>query len=201
MQEVLLEHGAWILGIVFLLDDIGFPMPAGTMLLIGAILARTSPLFPLWQLILVATIAPMIGNTILFYAGRHGAKKWLHSHGHRIFLPEERLLKMEKFFKHRHGWLAIFLASMITNMRPLFAVIAGSSRITWRKYWSAEACGVICWSGIIITTGYMLGEYAQVFWKEQWQVILAIAIALLTGWAWLKLTNKFFKLHRRKKHD
>lgn len=198
MQDFLIEHGAWFLGLIFLIDDIGIPLPAGTMLFLGAILARTSPLFPLWQLIIVGIGAPILGNTILFYAGRHGAKKWLHTHGHRFFLPEERLIKMEIFFKHRHGWIAVFLASIVTNMRPLFSIIAGSSHMPWYKFASANFLGISCWALIIIFSGYILGQEAQTLWNEQWPVLLTIIVALLTGWAWLKLTNEFFKLHRKK---
>ena len=198
MQETLLEYGIWILALVFIIDDIGIPLPAGTMLFLGAIMSRTSPLFSIWHLIFIAIFFPLLGNSILFYAGRHGAKKWLHSHGHRIFLPEKRLLKMETFFKRKHGWLAVFMASMLTNVRPLFSVIAGSSKMTWTKFWSANICGIICWAGVIIGAGYIIGEEAQNIWHEQWPAVLAVGVALLTGWTWLKLTTAFFKLHRKK---
>ncbi len=197
MEDFLINHGIWVLGLCFLIDDLGVPFPSGTTLFLGAIMARTTPQVYLWQLFFVALIFPATGNFALFYAGKHGAKKWLHTHGHKIFLPEERLLKMEKFFQHRHGLVAVFLASMVTNMRPFFAIIAGGSQMKFKKFWVANISGILCWETIVISAGYLIGEHARDIWQEQWPVLLAIIIALLTGWIWLKITNKFFKIYNQ----
>ncbi len=198
MQDFLLTHGVWVLGIIFLADDLGIPLPVGTFLFFSSILARTVPEIHVWQLLLIAVCVPQIGNQIMFRAGQRGARKWLKIHGHRFFLPEKRLNRMQTFFDKKHGWFAMFLVSMVSNMRVVFSLLAGSSKMNPLKFWSANFAGILCWASMTIGAGYFLGEHAREIFQHEWKTALSILIALVTAWSWAKLIRQFFKLHRKK---
>ncbi len=158
MEHFILEYGIIATAIILFIDDFGIPLPGSIILFSSSILARANPEISLLSLFLVAFLIPPISNGCLFFLGRHGARGWLHRHGHRIYLTEERIKKAESFFQ-KYGDKAVFIVAMMTSIRPVTSVVAGSMNMSPRRFFLFHLAGIFLWATIIVGSGYLLGEH------------------------------------------
>ena len=134
--------------------------------------------FSATELFITALGYAALGNFILYQWGRHGARQWLKTHGHKFLLPEKRLQKFEKFFAEKHGARTVFLVSMVTNVRPYMALMAGSSGMKPWHFFPLNILGIICWAGGTVILGHFFGEAIWQFIEPYWEIIL-IGTALI----------------------
>lgn len=179
MIDFFLSHGILVLGLCFLVDDLGVPFPSGTTLFAAAVIAANKDVFSPLALFFAAVGYSTLGNLILYVWGRHGAKKWLHTHGHKFFLPQKRLEKFEDFFERKHGRKTIFLTSMVNNIRPFMALLAGSSGMSPIKFFPVNIAGICIWAGTLTSIGYFYGEQIWVFLRMYWELILYLLVILV----------------------
>jgi membrane-associated protein len=188
MENIIENYGLWILPIFFLIDDLGVPSPSGTILFAATVFSKTSGAYPFWMPFVLAITASQLGNALLFFWGRHGAKKWLKIHGHKFFLSRKRLKNFEKFFTHHHGKKTVFLASLVNNVRPFMALVAGSSGFSPKNFFPFNFAGIFLWASSISCAGYFLGEPVWKIVKNDFR----FAFAILILFAGLMYFWKFF---------
>ena len=179
MENLLVEYGLWILPVFFFIDDMGVPCPSGTLLFAATIFARTHDAYPVWAPVVLAILSAQLGNGLLYFWGRHGAKQWLQTHGHKFFLPQKRLDKFESFFSHHHGRQTIFLTSLVNNVRPFMALAAGSSGLPPQKFFPLNFSGIFVWAMGIFIAGYFLGEHIWSIIKYEVHLGIAILVVCL----------------------
>jgi membrane-associated protein len=177
MESLITEYGVLALAFFLFIDDLGVPFPTSTILFSSAVLARTNPEISLWSLVMIALIIPPISNGILFLASRRGLRHWLGDNGHRVFLTKKRLRKAEKFFD-KYGDRTVFIAAMITSIRPVSSVIAGSLGMNYTKFFAYHLAGVVVWATGIFSIGYFLGDQIWYFLQQHWLGLLGL-VALL----------------------
>jgi membrane protein DedA with SNARE-associated domain len=158
---------AWLLdlftkygyGVVFagvLVEGAGVPVPGETMVLAGAVLAHLGRLsFPL--VVLSAICGGLTGDNLGFLIGRLGGRRLAERYGRPLGLTAERFAAFDRFFD-RHGPRTIFIGRFVTGLRVACAMLAGGSGLPWRTFALYNAAGVVTWSIVIATAGYLLGE-------------------------------------------
>ncbi len=190
MENFLIEYGIFALAFALFVDDLGVPFPTSTVVFTSAVLARTNPEIPLFSLFLVTLIMPPLGNAVLFHWGRRGARTWLKSHGHRIFLTRKKLRKAERFFE-KFGEKTIFFGAMITSLRPVLSIIAGSAKMNVFKFMIFHFFGVCIWASFIVGTGYFFGEQIWALVKTNWPVLIGAVVIYFVARVVLWLHQRF----------
>ena len=180
MEQYFAEFGLLAVAFFLAIDDFGVPIPISTLIFAVSVWIKTNPDMSLIPLICIAVFIPPICNNILFLWGRHGARKWLQTHGHKFFLPDRRLKKAEKFFKD-HGPWAIFLGSCFTTLRPMLAVTAGSTNMHHYTFIISNFLGVCIWAGVVIGSGYYFGESIWYVVKNNWEIAFGILCFLVVA--------------------
>ncbi|PID70517.1 hypothetical protein CSB37_02405 [bacterium DOLZORAL124_38_8] len=189
MEAYFSNTGILFAGIIFLIDDLGVPVPSTLLLFSAAIFSAKSPELSPVVLILVSTVYAFLGNFILFLWGQRGARKWLKTHGHKFFLPETRLQRFEEKYVNTHSTPAIFLSSLITNVRPFMSLIVGSVGVPLKKFFPACLLGTFFWALGVVLAGYFLGQHAwEIIWHN-WPWGAACVSGLLTGFLLKKSLN------------
>jgi len=196
MLEFLTGYGVWIAGIAFLIDDLGIPFPSGTLLFSVSVWARAGGHIFLPLFIAEAIIFSMISNALLYSWGRRGVRGWLQRHGHRFFLSRKRLQKIECFFEEKHGPRTILLASLVNNTRPIFALLAGASRMRPEKFFPMNAIGIVLWATGVAGSGYLIGPHAHRIWQSDGKLVVAAIVAYLAGHLCWQLLKKILHLHK-----
>ncbi len=139
-----------------LLEDFGIPLPGETILLTGALFSTLGSFKIEWVALLGfcgAVIGDNIGYAIGTYAGRPAVLKY----GRFVFLSPERLRKLEDFFAH-HGGKVVIVARFLQGLRQFNGIVAGLSRMEWKRFLAFNMIGAGLWVGAWCAAGYYLSS-------------------------------------------
>lgn len=127
-----------------------------------------------------AGLGAVAGDNIGYYLGRRLGRNWLLRYGSRFGLRQKRLAQVEAFFQ-RHGPKAVFFGRFIGFARALVPFVAGTSRMSYRKFVIYDALGATLWTVGFVTLGYILGASWQL--AEEWigRTSLVIGGVILLG--------------------
>lgn len=194
MEEFLLTHGLWTLGLMVFIDEIGLPFsPNGIALFTLATLAPSMPEIHIWQFALVTVFVAALGQGLLFFGGQHGLRKWVQKHHIHLMPSEKRLTKLKRFFAKKHGFLTIACISCITSIRPYFALIAGSTEINPWRFFPFSFLGILLSATSITLGGYYIGypllEYVQI---DKTMLIVVFVILSICWYIGVKISWKYF---------
>ena len=135
-------------------------------------------------------LGAIMGGQAGYCVGRFGGRPFVLRWGRYVFITPERLGRAESFFE-RHGGKAVFLARFIAGLRVFGALVAGMSRMSWRKFTLYSVLGGLVWAAAAVALGYFL--WASIGLVEHWigrvSLLLAavVALALLLGWAYRRV--------------
>ena len=141
-----LEHyGYWVFFFGILLENFGLPTPGETLLVIGVILAAKGSFKIVW-IIILGFISAVIGDNIGYAIGYFGGRRLCLKYEKFLFLDEKRLHKLEIFFK-RYGSRVVTVARFIGGLRQFNGIIAGISKMKWRRFLFYNTIGAVVWAG------------------------------------------------------
>jgi membrane-associated protein len=138
---------------------VGFFLPGDSLLFTAGLVAAGGiaglSLPPLWVLIVAFAAAAVVGNLVGYWIGFRA--------GPAVFnKPESRLFKAEYVershdFFQRNGTKTIVLARFVPVVRTFATVMAGASRMDFRRYALFSLIGGVLWAGGITALGHWLG--------------------------------------------
>src|SRR6185312_12693550 len=105
------------------IESAGVPLPGETALIAASILV-TQGHYELWEVIVVAAAAAIIGDNIGYWIGRVGGRALLERFGPVARYAEKALPPAERFFA-KHGAKTVFLGRFIAFLRVTSAWLAG----------------------------------------------------------------------------
>lgn len=148
---------------VFLLvgaESLGIPVPGETALIVAGSYAGHSHHLNPWLIFLVASAAAIIGDNIGFWIGDKGGYRLARRYGHWVRLDEHKL-KIARYVFDTHGPKVVFFGRFVSILRTYAALLAGTSRMRWRRFLVANAAGGIVWAGIYTMAAYFAGNALQ----------------------------------------
>lgn len=164
-----LEYACFPLSSELLLPFIGCCVYNGEMELIPAVL--------------YATLGAVVGCSFCFYVGRIG-KKFLERLCVKYPAVKGGIMSAEESFD-KYGDFSVFMLRLFPIARTYISFPAGMSRMTYRRFVIYTSLGAFVWNSVLISSGYILGEY----WSEvsdfmfrhksAFNVIIAFIIILL----------------------
>jgi membrane protein DedA with SNARE-associated domain len=167
MQDVLQTFIAWyaaygypVLFLGVLLENAGFPVPGETAVLIAAFLAspESGGRFNLFWVIVLATLAAILGDNIGYWLGRRLARPFLQRGQGFLFLTPQRLQSAENYFRRWGAW-TVFVARFILGLRVVAALAAGTADMHWPRFFLANAAGALLWATTMSLLGYFFGRH------------------------------------------
>lgn len=153
-------YGA-LFGLVFA-ESAGVPVPGETALLTAGALAGGGHLL-LWLVILVGTVAAMLGDNLGYWLGRRGGRALLLRDGRLATHRRRAVAKADAFFA-RHGAKTVFLGRWVPGVRVVGAVMAGASAMPWRRFLAYNAAGALAWSGTVAGLAAAFGLAGAATW-------------------------------------
>jgi membrane protein DedA with SNARE-associated domain len=156
VTHLVTQYGLILLFIAVAMESAGVPVPGETTLIAAAVLAKLGH-FVLWEVIVVAALAAIIGDNIGYWLGREGGRRLLERWGPVKRYAERTLPPAERFFE-KHGAKTIFFGRFIAVLRVAAAWLAGISRMPWWKFFLWNAAGGIVWAVAVSSIAYALGK-------------------------------------------
>lgn len=96
----------------------------------------------------------ILGDTAGYLLGRFGGRWAAERFGRWLFLPRDRLARVERYFA-RHGTGTVFLGRFAPALRTIRTFVAGVSKMPYPKFMAADAVGAAIWSVVIPAVGYL----------------------------------------------
>ena len=134
------------------------PLPGETALVAASILV-TRGHYELWEVIVVASAAAIIGDNIGYWIGRLGGRALLERWEPIARYSRKALPPAERFFA-KHGSKTVFLGRFIAFLRVTSAWLAGISHMPWKSFLLWNAAGGIAWATIVAVISYEFGQAA-----------------------------------------
>ena len=174
MTGLIHDYGLLIVFLAIALETSGLPLPGETALVIAAVAASQGSYSIEW-VIVVATLAAIIGDNVGYWLGRKLGRGFLQRYEPVRRFSDRILPPTERFFR-RHGGKAIFLARWFSGFRIAGAWAAGFAHMEWWRFFLWNALGGIAWAMSVALVAYYAGEAAADA-IGRWGVIGGVVIA------------------------
>ncbi len=176
VNHYLASYGLWALFLLVAAESSGIPVPGETALIAAAVLASQG-MMVLWEVLVVAAVAAIVGDNIGYWIGREGGRTLLlrwrvtRTSAQRLLPPGER------FFR-RHGPKTVFFARFIAGLRVVAAWIAGITHMHWATFLKWNALGGIVWAFGYGLLAYFFGK-ALVDAVSTYGLVAGVVIAVV----------------------
>ena len=179
---------------VLVISAAGVPFPVCLMLVAaGSFVAQGE--MNLWQVIIVASTASVLGDQIGYGVARWGGRLLMARISRRMGW-EASILKAEAHAR-RWGALGIFLSRwLVTPLGPWLNVTSGIAEYSWPRFVLWDALGNLFGVVLFVTLGYFFSGQVQamadILGDLPW-VLLGFVVAVILGWKivqYLRTPNK-----------
>ena len=180
MSHLVDHHRHWALALLFLLvmvESFGIPLPGETALIAAGVLASQHALV-IWEVIVAAAVAAILGDNLGYLAARKGGRDVLERWQITQRYARRLLPRAERFFA-KHGGKTVFIGRFIAVLRFTAAWIAGLSRMPWRRFLVWNAAGGIAWATTIGLVAYYAGHAAAAA-IQRYGLYAALTVAAVT---------------------
>lgn len=155
---------------------IGFFFPGDSLLFTAGFLASQG-FFDIKILIIGCFIAAVLGDSIGYYIGKKLGPK-IFNKDDSIFFKKKHLEKAQGFYS-KHGGKTIILARFIPIVRAFAPVVAGASKMNYKRFAIFNLVGGVLWAIGITLAGFYLGSVIPDVDKYLLPIIGLIIIASL----------------------
>lgn len=195
LRELIIEYGLPLVFANVLMECLGLPLPAlPTLALTGAITVSASlvpdafpALFPLTAIgplaaiVVTATIAALIGDTLWFWLGRRYGSRVL-AFMCKLSISRDTCVNRSAGFFSRFGVRILAVSKFIPGLSTLAIPVAGATGIGFGSFLFYDALGALLWSGAGVAFGAIFADLvdAALAWLDLFgRGVIAIAVAAL----------------------
>jgi membrane-associated protein len=172
---------------------IGFLFPGDSLLFTSGVLIQTGILdINIHLFAILVFIAAVLGDNTGYAFGRRIGSR-LFSRQDSKFFKQEYLVRANKFYE-KHGAFTIVLARFMPIIRTFTPIVAGASKMNYKKFMMFNLIGGLAWAAGNSYLGYFLGVVFEKVGLHVEGVIYPIIIVIILGSlippAWHLLKNK-----------
>ncbi len=196
--QLFVHHHAVLAPLLFLLvEESGIPLPVpgdAIIAYVGYGLSKTDTV-ALWEALIVALAAVLLGATVLFYlARRHGQTviRWL---ARFVFLKQSHLDNAEHLFA-RYGVWAIIFGRHIPGMRIPITILAASSGVRYRTFILSTFVSTVAWIFFYLKVGYRFGGDIQALFRRDTGITVAVMVGIVLVFVGLHLLGAYRERHK-----
>lgn len=155
---------------------IGFFFPGDSLLFTAGFLASQG-FFDIKILIVGCFVAAVAGDSIGYYVGKKLGPKIFNKED-SIFFHRKHLERAQNFYD-KHGGKTIILARFLPVVRAFAPVVAGASRMNYKKFAIFNLIGGVFWAIGVTLAGFYLGSLIPDIDKYLLPIVALIIIASL----------------------
>jgi membrane protein DedA with SNARE-associated domain len=179
IQSVVSAGGYPAVFVLILLESTLVPIPSELVMPFAGFLAYQGE-FSLPVILVINSVAALIGSGLCYWIGVVGGKPFLVRYGKYFLVRRHDIEKTETFFA-RHGKATILIARFLPVIRHVISVPAGIARMPLRGFFLQTFLGSTIWGGALILLGYYVGANWKTFSNTLKRVDLLIGAILVLG--------------------
>jgi len=160
MNHLLLSmahHGYALIFVVLLAESMGLPFPA-SIALVTAGAAVASHTLSGSGILLAATIALLVGDTVQFWLGHFTGWALLGFLCRLSMNPETCILHSAESF-YKRGKMTLVIAKFIPGINTMAAPLAGSMKMRFGQFLRLDLAGALLYSTTYLMVGYLSRDF------------------------------------------
>jgi membrane protein DedA with SNARE-associated domain len=167
MQSFLVSHAIYAIILFGVLEAMCIPISSELTFLLGGAIASggipgTNQHPSLLLVIVLGTLAELVGSYISYYVGRVGGKPLVHRWGRYVLVTEADVARAERFLVGRGVW-ALPVARMLPFVRAFASIVAGLVDIPPVRFGVLSLIGTLVYVVTLSSIGYSLGgEWSKI---------------------------------------
>lgn len=136
---------------------IGFFLPGDSLLFATGFLINAGFLhINIFVAVLIVFIAAVLGDSVGYTFGRKLGPRLFRRPDARLFRQE--YIQQAQVFYEKHGGKAIIIARFIPIVRTFAPIVAGASKMDYKKFITYNLIGAFLWAAGVTFAGYLLGS-------------------------------------------
>jgi membrane-associated protein len=180
---------AIVLGFVFVESGLllGFFLPGDTILFgAGLVSAEDGSGVHLGWLVAGAFVAAVLGDSVGYATGFRLGRTWLDHRVEAGRMDPRHLRRAERFYQ-RYGWWSVVTARWIPWVRTFTPVLAGTSRMSYPRFLSANLVGALGWAVGLPVLGHLAADRPALKYVAYAVAAVFVAGSLVLGvGAWVR---------------
>jgi membrane protein DedA with SNARE-associated domain len=161
MTSFLISHAIYAVIIFGVLEAACVPISSELTFLLGGAVASgaipgTQQHPSLALVIILGTLAELVGSYISYAVGRAGGRPLVRRWGRYVLLTEADVTRAERFLAGRGAW-ALPVARMVPFVRAFASIVAGFVDIPPVRFVVSSAIGTLIYVVVLSSIGYSLG--------------------------------------------
>ena len=168
--------------VLMLAESACIPIPSeATMLFAGFNVADGR--FSLVEVVLVGTLANLVGSWIAYGVGYFGRVDLLEKHGAKLHVKPKHLKWADDWFA-RYGSATVFFTRMLPIIRTFISLPAGVARMPFWRFTALTVAGCLPWVLLLAVIGQQAGDrWTQ--WKDNLHYVdYAVVALVIVGIIW-----------------
>jgi len=139
--------------------------------------------------IIIGSLAELVGSMVAYYVGRAGGRPLVHRFGRYVLVTERDVDRAERFLDGRGAW-AIPVGRMVPFVRAFISIVAGLVRVPPVRFGVLSGIGTVVYATAISVIGYQIGgswakfnhDFSLATYVIVVLVVLVIVGAVLYRW-------------------
>ncbi len=171
------------------------PLPSEIIMPLAGWMLVQNPGLSLWYIVLLGVLGAagnVLGSLIAYGVGAWGGLPLLQRYGKYILISNHDLERANRWFDKYGDWIT-FVSRLIPGIRTFISLPAGIARMPIVRFIVFAFLGSFIWSMALAYGGYLLGqnwEHIREVMRPFDYPILAIVLALIAVFIWLRLRNR-----------
>jgi membrane protein DedA with SNARE-associated domain len=152
------------------------PIPSeATMLFAGFNVSKGE--YPLWAVVVVGSVANVVGSWVAYAVGYYGRLELLEKHGRALHIKPSHLAWADRWFQ-RYGAPAVFFSRMLPVIRTFISLPAGVARMPFWRFTVLTLLGSVPWIFALALIGREVGSKWE-SWRESLRYVDYTVVALV----------------------
>lgn len=167
-------------GIIFIETGLlfGFFLPGDSILFSAGLVAATRTDINIVILVFLIFLAAFIGDQVGYVLGRKIGRPYLEK---RKSARVQRMIIRSENFYAKYGWWSVVIARYFPWIRTFVPPIAGTMKMNYYKFLSANALGALLWGSGITLAGYYSGTISWVKDISYFLAVFFITASIISG--------------------
>ena len=167
-------------GIIFVETGLlfGFFLPGDSILFSAGLVAASRSDINIVVLVFLIFLAAFIGDQVGYVLGRKIGRPYLDKR--KSPRVQKMIIRSEKFYE-KYGWWSVVIARYFPWIRTFVPPIAGTVKMNYYKFLSANALGALLWGAGITSAGYFSGSLPWVKNISYFLAAFFITLSIISG--------------------
>jgi membrane protein DedA with SNARE-associated domain len=139
-----------------MLQSVGLPLPAQTILLTAGVMAGQGILDPVYAAAF-GVAGAVLGSQLGYFIGRKGGRPFVLKWGRYVGVTEERLDRAESLFR-KHERRAVFVARFVPVLKTFGYLAAGVIKMPRGLFLRYDLLGTSVWAASSVLAGHLVSE-------------------------------------------